>query len=237
MNFSYVPGKQVLHDFTLSVRRGQKIAIVGATGSGKTTVVNLLTRFYEVDSGSISIDGTDITDIRKEVLRHSIAIVLQDTVLFSDTIRNNILYGKPDATDEEVRRAAAFARADEFIERLPEGYDTVLAESGSNLSAGQRQLLSIARAVLADPKILILDEATSSVDTRTEMHIQQAMIALMQNRTSLIIAHRLSTIRDADKIVVIRDGRIAEIGNHEELLRAGGEYEKLYRNQFAGIAT
>lgn len=237
VNFSYVPGKQVLHDFTLSVRRGQKIAIVGATGSGKTTVVNLLTRFYEVDSGSISIDGTDITDIRKEVLRHSIAIVLQDTVLFSDTIRNNILYGKPDATDEEVRRAAAFARADEFIERLPEGYDTVLAESGSNLSAGQRQLLSIARAVLADPKILILDEATSSVDTRTEMHIQQAMIALMQNRTSLIIAHRLSTIRDADKIVVIRDGRIAEIGNHEELLRAGGEYEKLYRNQFAGIAT
>jgi ATP-binding cassette subfamily B protein len=158
-------------------------------------------------------------------------------VLFSDTIRANIKYGRLDATDEEMREAARLARADEFIERLPDGYDTVLAEAGSNLSQGQRQLLSIARAVLADPKILILDEATSNVDTRTEMHIQQAMVALMKNRTSLIIAHRLSTIRDADKIVVIKDGRVAEAGDHEELLALGGEYAKLYANQFAGIAT
>jgi ATP-binding cassette subfamily B protein len=162
---------------------------------------------------------------------------LQDTVLFSDTIRANIKYGRLEATDEEMRAAAALAKADTFIERLPDGYDTMLAESGSNLSQGQRQLLAIARAVLADPKILILDEATSSVDTRTEMHIQQAMVALMENRTSLIIAHRLSTIRDADKIVVIKDGRVAEAGNHDELLALGGEYSKLYANQFAGIAT
>ena len=180
--------------------------------------------------GDIAVGGTHL-------LRRSIAIVLQDTVLFSDTIRNNIKYGRPDATDEEMERAAALARADTFIRRLPDGYDTVLAESGSNLSQGQRQLLSIARAVLADPKILILDEATSSVDTRTEMHIQQAMVALMKNRTSLIIAHRLSTIRDADRIVVIKDGKVSESGSHEELLAAGGEYYTLYQNQFAGITT
>ena len=221
----------------LPLVKGQKIAIVGATGSGKTTVVNLLTRFYEVDGGVITIDGRDITTIPKQTLRRSIAIVLQDTVLFSDTIRANIKYGRLEATDEEMRAAAALAKADTFIERLPDGYDTMLAESGSNLSQGQRQLLAIARAVLADPKILILDEATSSVDTRTEMHIQQAMVALMENRTSLIIAHRLSTIRDADKIVVINDGRVAEAGNHDELLALGGEYSKLYANQFAGIAT
>ena len=214
-----------------------KLAIVGATGSGKTTIVNLLTRFYEIDGGLITIDGVDITEMPKETLRRSIAIVLQDTVLFSDTIRANIKYGRLDATDEEMRAAAAFAKADEFIERLPEGYDTMLTEAGNNLSQGQRQLLSIARAVLADPKILILDEATSSVDTRTEMHIQQAMVNLMKNRTSLIIAHRLSTIRDADKIVVISDGRVVEAGNHDELLAAKGEYFKLYSNQFAGIAT
>ena len=237
IDFSYVPGEPVLKGLDLSVAAGQKIAIVGATGSGKTTVVNLLTRFYELNGGRITVDGVDITELPKETLRKSIAIVLQDTVLFSDTIRNNIKYGRPDATDEEMHHAAALAKADIFIDRLPDGYDTVLAESGSNLSQGQRQLLSIARAVLADPKILILDEATSSVDTRTEMHIQQAMVALMKNRTSLIIAHRLSTIRDADKIVVIRDGRVAEWGNHEELLAAGGEYNKLYRNQFAGIST
>ena len=235
--FAYEPSEPVLKGLDLKVEAGQKIAIVGATGSGKTTVVNLLTRFYETDSGRITVDGIDITEIPKETLRRSIAIVLQDTVLFSDTIRNNIKYGRSDATDEEMKRAAALAKADEFIERLPDGYDTVLAESGSNLSQGQRQLLSIARAVLADPKILILDEATSSVDTRTEMHIQQAMVALMKNRTSLIIAHRLSTIRDADRIVVIKNGTVAESGNHEELLREGGEYYKLYRNQFAGIAT
>ncbi|MBQ7591131.1 MAG: ABC transporter ATP-binding protein [Clostridia bacterium] len=237
VDFSYVPGKPVLKKFDLSVKAGRKIAIVGATGSGKTTVVNLLTRFYETDGGTISIDGINITDMPLETLRNSIAIVLQDTVLFSDTVRNNIKYGRPDADDEAVRDAAATARADTFIERLPEGYDTMLTESGGNLSQGQRQLLSISRAVLADPRILILDEATSSVDTRTEMHIQQAMVELMKNRTSLIIAHRLSTIRDADTIVVLRDGAIAESGSHEELLAAGGEYSKLYSRQFAGIET
>ena len=237
IDFAYEKGEPVLKGLNLSVKAGQKIAIVGATGSGKTTIVNLLTRFYEVDGGRITIDGIDIRDIPKDTLRHAIAIVLQDTVLFSDTVAANIKYGKLDATDERMERAAYHARVDKFIDRLPEGYDTVLAESGSDLSAGQRQLLAIARAVLADPKILILDEATSSVDTRTEMHIQQAMVSLMRNRTSLIIAHRLSTIRDADKIVVVKDGRIAEAGNHEELLALGGEYHKLYRNQFAGIAT
>ncbi|MBQ4350040.1 MAG: ABC transporter ATP-binding protein, partial [Clostridia bacterium] len=195
IDFSYLPGKQVLHDFNLSVKQGQKIALVGATGSGKTTVVNLLTRFYDVDSGSITIDGVNVNDIPKKTLRNAIAIVLQDTVLFHDTIGNNIRYGRLDATDEELVHAADMSESDEFIDRLPERYDTVLSEGGSNLSQGQRQLLSIAHAVLADPKILILDEATSSVDTRTEMHIQQAMVALMKNRTSLIIAHRLSTIR------------------------------------------
>ena len=235
--FSYVPGEPVLKGFDLSVKAGQKIAIVGATGSGKTTVVNLLTRFYEVGSGRITVDGIDIRDIPKQTLRRAIAIVLQDTVLFQDTIRANIMYGRDTATEEEMRAAAHHAKADRFIERLPEGYDTVLEEAGSNLSQGQRQLLSIARAVLADPKILILDEATSSVDTRTEMHIQQAMVALMKNRTSLIIAHRLSTIRDADVIVVVKNGVIAEAGDHDTLLAAKGEYAKLYQNQFAGIAT
>ena len=237
IHFSYEEGEPVLKGLDLDVKKGQKIAIVGATGSGKTTVVNLLTRFYELDSGRITVDGINITDIPKDTLRHSIAIVLQDTVLFSDTIRANIMYGRPDATEEEMRAAARLAKADRFIERLPDGYDSMLSESGSNLSQGQRQLLSITRAVLADPKILILDEATSSVDTRTEMHIQQAMVALMKNRTSLIIAHRLSTIRDADMIVVLKDGVIAESGNHDELLERGGEYAKLYANQFAGIAT
>ena len=232
--FSYVEGEPVLKGLDLTVQPGQKVAIVGATGSGKTTIVNLLTRFYEPDGGSIKVDGMDIRDIPKEELRRAIAIVLQDTVLFSDTIRQNIKYGNMEADDEAVCTAAATANADTFIDRLPENYGTMLAESGSNLSQGQRQLLSSARAVLADPRILILDEATSSVDTRTEMHIQQAMVNLMKNRTSLIIAHRLSTIRDADKIVVLRDGVIAETGNHEELLKKNGEYAKLYRSQFAG---
>ena len=237
INFSYDPGKQILHDFNLTVKQGQKIALVGATGSGKTTVVNLLTRFYDVDSGEIKIDGRNINDIPKKTLRSAIAIVLQDTVLFHDTIGNNIRYGRLDATDEDVRRAAATSESDEFIERLPESYDTILSEGGSNLSQGQRQLLSIARAVLADPKILILDEATSSVDTRTEMHIQQAMLALMKNRTSLVIAHRLSTIRDADIIIVMKDGTVMEAGNHDELLEKKGVYYGLYQNQFAGIET
>ena len=237
IDFSYKEGEQVLKKFSLSVKPGQKIAIVGATGSGKTTVVNLLTRFYEVDGGSIKIDGVDIRSIPKRELREAIGIVLQDTVLFSDSIRQNIMYGNFDADEESMKHAAAMANAAEFIERLPEGYDTQLTEAGRNLSQGQRQLLSIARAILKDPKILILDEATSSVDTRTEMNIQSAMVALMKNRTSLIIAHRLSTIRDADVIVVISGGRVVESGNHEELLALGGEYHKLYSSQFAGVAT
>ena len=235
--FSYVPGKPVLKDFDFHVKQGQRIAIVGATGSGKTTVVNLLTRFYDIDQGSILLDGVDIRDIPKRDLRSQIAIVLQDTVLFSDTIAGNIRYGKLDADMEAVKRAAQTANADVFVERLPEGYETPLSESGSNLSQGQRQLLSIARAVLADPSILILDEATSSVDTRTELHIQEAMLALMENRTSLIIAHRLSTIRTADNIIVVDGGRIVESGNHEELLRRQGVYYRLYQNQFAGLQT
>ncbi len=237
VNFSYVEGKQVLHNFNLNVEKGQKIALVGATGSGKTTVVNLLTRFYDVNSGEIKIDGININDIPKKVLRSAIAIVLQDTVLFHDTIGNNIRYGKLNTTDDEVIHAADMAESRDFIEMLPESYNTILSEGGSNLSQGQRQLLSIARAVLADPKILILDEATSSVDTRTEMHIQQAMVALMKNRTSLIIAHRLSTIRDADMIIVMKDGSVMECGNHDELLELKGVYYNLYQNQFSGIAT
>lgn len=237
IDFSYNPEKQILFDFNLDVKRGQKIALVGATGSGKTTVVNLLTRFYDVDKGRITIDGIDVNDIPKKTLRSAIAIVLQDTVLFQDTIANNIRYGKLDATMDEIKAAAETAEAREFIERLPAGYETVLTEGGSNLSQGQRQLLSIARAVLADPKILILDEATSSVDTRTEMHIQEAMVALMKNRTSLIIAHRLSTIRDADCIIVMKDGTIMESGNHDELLAKKGVYYNLYQNQFAGFET
>ncbi len=235
--FSYVPGEQVLRDFSLSVKPGQKIAIVGKTGAGKTTVANLLTRFYELDDGEIILDGRNICDITKESLRHNIAVVLQDTVLFSDTIRNNIKYGNENATEEEIRRAAKNANMDAYIERLPEGYDTVLSQGGENLSQGQRQLLSIARAFAADPKILILDEATSSVDTRTEVHIQNAFAKLLAGRTSLIIAHRLSTIKDADLIIVVDDGRVIESGNHKELIEKRGSYYKLYETQYAGFAT
>ncbi|MBQ5649605.1 MAG: ABC transporter ATP-binding protein, partial [Clostridia bacterium] len=237
VHFSYVPEKPVLKGLDLAVRPGQKIAIVGATGSGKTTVVNLLTRFYETDSGSITLDGVDIREIPKKDLRGCIGMVLQDTVLFADTIEANIRMGKTEASEEEMKAAARVAHASDFIERLPDGYATVLAEGGSNLSQGQRQLISIARAVLNDPKILILDEATSSVDTRTEKHIQDALNKLMEGRTAIIIAHRLSTIIDSDMIVVISDGAVAECGTHEELLLAGGEYAKLYRNQYAGIET
>lgn len=237
VKFSYVEGEPVLTDFDLWVRSGQKIAIVGATGSGKTTVINLLTRFYDVDGGVITLDGQDIRSIPKHKLRGSIGMVLQDTVIFTGTIAQNIRYGRIDATDEEVIAAAKLARVDDFASKLADGYDTMLTEGGSNLSQGQRQLIAIARAVLADPKILILDEATSSIDTRTEMHIQAAMIALMKGRTSLIIAHRLSTIRDADKIVVLAGGRVVEAGDHEELLEQRGAYFDLYQSQFAGIAT
>ena len=237
VHFSYVPEKPVLKGLDLTVRPGQKIAIVGATGSGKTTVVNLLTRFYETNSGSITLDGVDIREIPKKDLRGCIGMVLQDTVLFADTIEANIRMGKTEASEDEMKEAARVAHIADFIERLPDGYSTVLAEGGSNLSQGQRQLLSIARAVLNDPKILILDEATSSVDTRTEKHIQDALNKLMEGRTAIIIAHRLSTIIDSDMIVVISNGTVAESGTHDELLAAGGEYAKLYRNQYAGIET
>ena len=236
VDFSYVPGKQVLYDFNLNVKPGQKIALVGATGSGKTTVVNLLMRFYPVDAGEILIDGVNIQDIRRDELRQNIAIVLQDTVLFSDTIEHNIKYADPEASDEEMYHAAQMSNSRYFIERLPEQYQTVLKQAGAGLSQGQRQLLAIARAVLADPKILILDEATSSVDTRTEQNIQDAMVKLMRDRTSLIIAHRLSTVRDADVIVVMDNGRVVEMGNHEELLKKQGRYYTLYMTQFAGNA-
>ncbi|MCD8342086.1 MAG: ABC transporter ATP-binding protein/permease [Clostridiales bacterium] len=234
VDFSYVPGKQVLYGFNLEVKAGQKVALVGATGSGKTTVVNLLMRFYDVDGGEILIDGVNIRDISADELRRSTAIVLQDTVLFSDTIRGNLKYSNPDATQEELDHAAAMSGCTGLIQRLPEGYDTQLSEGGSNLSQGQRQLLSICRAFLASPRILILDEATSSVDTRTEKRIQDAMVNLMKDRTSLIIAHRLSTIQDADLIVVMDQGRIVETGQHETLLAQKGRYYDLYMTQFAG---
>lgn len=236
VNFSYVEDEPVLKDFSLVIKPGEKIALVGATGSGKTTIVNLLMRFYDINSGSIKIGGVDIRDIDKNSLRSQIAIVLQDTVLFKDTVENNIKYGKLDATDEEIEAAAKMSNSSKFISRLPSKYQTMLSESGGNLSGGQRQLLSIGRAILKDPKILILDEATSSVDTRTEKNIQNALAKLMENRTNVIIAHRLSTIRDADKIVVIDHGRIVEIGRHEELLEKQGIYYNLYQTQFSGNA-
>lgn len=234
VNFSYESGKQVLSNFNLEVEAGHKVALVGATGSGKTTVVNLLMRFYDIDSGEILIDGVNIKDIASDELRRNTAIVLQDTVLFSDTIRNNLKYSNLEASDEEMEEAAKMSNCYHMIKHLAGGYDTKLAESGYNLSQGQRQLLSIGRAFLASPKILILDEATSSVDTRTEKHIQDAMVNLMKDRTSLIIAHRLSTIQDADLIVVLDKGYIVEMGNHETLLQNKGNYYDLYMTQFAG---
>ncbi|MCM1259523.1 MAG: ABC transporter ATP-binding protein/permease [Prevotella sp.] len=235
--FGYVKEKPVLKDFTVDVYSGHKIALVGATGSGKTTIVNLLMRFYDLDSGTIRIDGIDIAKISKKELRDNIAIVLQDAVLFEDTIENNVKYGRENATTEEVMRAIEMANCAKFIKRLPEQEKTMLSEGGTNLSQGQRQLLTIARAILADPKILILDEATSSVDTRTEKKIQDAMVKLMENRTSIIIAHRLSTIQDADLIVVLDQGVVVEMGNHEELIQHQGVYNRLYQTQFSGLNT
>lgn len=234
VNFSYTKDKQVLYDFNLQVKAGQKVALVGSTGSGKTTVVNLLMRFYDVDSGEILIDDVNIKDIDCATLRKNTAIVLQDTVLFADTIKNNLKYSNEAATDEQMYAAAAMSNCDTMINKMPLKYDTELMAEGENISQGQRQLLSIARAFLAQPKILILGEATSNVDTRTEKHIQDAMLKLMENRTSLIIAHRLSTIQDADIIVVMDEGHIVEAGNHKELLNKMGRYYKLYMTQFAG---
>ena len=236
VSFGYVPEVTVIKDMTLKAKPGQMIALVGPTGAGKTTIVNLLTRFYEIQDGKISIDGVDIRDVRKDDLRKKLGLVLQDTFLFSGTVMENIRFGRLEATDEECVCAAELADADHFIRSLQQGYQTQLGERAGNLSQGQRQLLSIARAILADPAILILDEATSSVDTRTEARIQKSLLKLMDGRTSFVIAHRLSTIRDADVVVVIDDGRIVEQGTHDELLAKQGFYHHLYMSQFKGQA-
>jgi ATP-binding cassette subfamily B multidrug efflux pump len=234
VSFAYTPDAPVLKQVSLHARPGQTIALVGPTGAGKTTIVNLLTRFYDIDAGRILIDGVDIRTIDRYALRRQLGIVLQDTYLFTGTVLENIRYGRLDATDAEVHAAARLANAEQFIHRLPHSYATLLSERASNLSQGQRQLLAIARAILADPRILILDEATSSVDTRTEQQIQEAMLRLMQGRTSFVIAHRLSTIRSADQILVLRDGAIVERGTHVELLAQRGFYHALYTSQFRG---
>ena len=234
VNFGYLPEKTIIHDFNMHVHAGQTVAIVGPTGAGKTTIVKLLMRFYELNKGSIMIDGHDIKDFSRHDLRSLFGMVLQDTWLFNGTIKENLMYGKLDASDEEVKNACEMAYVDHFVNTLEDGYDTVLDEETSNISQGQKQLLTIARAFLKDPKILILDEATSSVDTRTEVLIQKGMEKLMEGRTSFVIAHRLSTIRDANTIIVMKDGDIVEIGNHDELLEKGGFYASLYQSQFEG---
>lgn len=233
VNFSYVKDKTLITNLNLSVKPGMRVAIVGPTGCGKSTLINLLMRFYDVDTGSISVDGTDIRDMTRDSLRENYGMVLQETWLKSGTIRENIAYGKPDATDEEIVQAAKLAHSDSFIRRLPQGYDTVIAEDGGNLSQGQKQLLCITRVMLLLPPMLILDEATSSIDTRTEIRIQKAFNRMMQGRTSFIVAHRLSTIREADVILVMKDGNIIEKGNHDQLMAQNGFYTNLYNSQFA----
>ena len=233
VEFSYVPDKKLIEDFNLHVKKGQKIAIVGPTGCGKTTIINLLMRFYDVNSGSIDVSGVDIRELTRRSLRAGYGMVLQDTWLKSGTIRENIIMGRPDATDEEIIEAAKAAHSHGFIKRLPNGYDTVIGEDGGSLSQGQKQLLCITRVMLCHPPMLILDEATSSIDTRTEIKIQNAFNKLMEGRTSFIVAHRLSTIQSADVILVMKDGHIIEQGNHEELLAKNGFYKKLYESQFA----
>ncbi len=237
VTFSYEPGVPVLKDVSFHARPGERIALVGPTGAGKTTMVNLLSRFYDIDSGSIEIDGVDVRRASRASLRRNLGTVLQQSFLFAESVKENIRYGRLDATDDEVIAAATLARADGFIRHLPRGYDTVLSERGANISEGQRQLIAIARAILADPRILILDEATSSVDTRTEVHIQEALLELMRGRTSFVIAHRLSTIRGADQVIMIDKGEIVERGSHEELMQAQGAYYRLYMSQFRVQAT
>ena len=237
VSFRYLPDRPLIEGLNLDVKPGQRIAIVGPTGCGKTTLINLLMRFYDVNGGSITVSGDDIRNLTRASLRGSYGMVLQDTWLRAGTVRENIAYGKPDATDEEIVAAAKAAHADSFIRRLPNGYDTVIAEDGGNISQGQKQLLCIARVMLCLPPMLILDEATSSIDTRTEVRIQAAFARMMQGRTSFIVAHRLSTIREADVILVMKDGHIVEQGNHDELLAQGGFYAKLYNSQFEGVET
>ena len=236
VDFGYTDDKIVLHDIVLHAEPGQKVALVGSTGAGKTTITNLINRFYDIQDGKIRFDNININKIRKKDLRRSLGMVLQDTHLFTGTVKENIRYGRLDATDEEVETAARLANADGFIRRLPQGYDTMLKGDGANLSQGQRQLLAIARAAIADPPVLILDEATSSIDTRTEKIVQDGMDKLMQGRTTFVIAHRLSTIRNADKIIVLEQGRIVEQGNHEELLSKKGRYYQLYTGKRPELA-
>ena len=232
VDFSYVPEKELIKDLSIDIKAGMRVAIVGPTGCGKTTLINLLMRFYDVNDGSISIDGNDIRDITRHSLRKNYGMVLQETWLQDGTVRDNIKMGKPDATDEEIIEACKSSHAHSFIKRLPQGYDTIISQNGASLSSGQRQLLCIARIMLCLPPMLILDEATSSIDTRTELKIQDAFAKLMKGRTSFIVAHRLSTIRDADVILVMKDGNVIEKGNHEELIAQRGFYYNLYNSQF-----